>query len=45
VQIESIRRKALRRFAEKGVSKGLPADCVDRLLNMPVYLAGAGAGA
>ena len=37
--IESIRHKALRRFAETGLPKGLPADSVDRLRNMLAYLA------
>ena len=38
MQIESIRHKALRRFAETGASKGLPAGSVDRLRNMLAYL-------
>lgn len=43
MQIESIRHKALRRFAETGLSKGLPAGAVDRLRNMLAYLAAMGA--
>lgn len=39
MQIETIRHKALRRFAETGSSKGLPADSVERLRNMLAYLA------
>lgn len=39
MQIESIRHKALRRFAETGSSKGLPSGSVDRLRNMLAYLA------
>ena len=38
MQIESIRHKALRRFAETGETKGLPAAAVDRLRNMLAYL-------
>ena len=38
MQIESIRHKALRRFAETGGEKGLPAGSVDRLRNMLAYL-------
>jgi proteic killer suppression protein len=38
MQIDSIRHKALRRFAETGASKGLPAGSVDRLRNMLTYL-------
>lgn len=38
MQIESIRYKALRRFAETGSTKGLPADSVERLRNMLAYL-------
>jgi proteic killer suppression protein len=38
MQIESIRHKALRRFAETGSTKGLPAGSVDRLRNMLAYL-------
>ena len=39
MQIESIRHKALRRFAETGSPKGLPAGSVHRLRNMLAYLA------
>jgi proteic killer suppression protein len=39
MQIETIRHKALRRFAETGSSKGLPGGSVDRLRNMLAYLA------
>ena len=39
MQIESIRHKALRRFAETGSSKRLPTGSVDRLRNMLAYLA------
>ena len=39
MQIVSIRHKALRRFAETGSPKGLPAGSVDRLRNMLAYLA------
>jgi len=39
MQIETIRHKALRRFAETGSSKGLPAGSIDRLRNMLAYLA------
>jgi proteic killer suppression protein len=39
MQIESIRHKALRRFAETGETRGLPAASVDRLRNMLAYLA------
>jgi len=39
MDIESIRHKALRRFARTGLAKGLPADSVDRLRNLLVYLA------
>jgi proteic killer suppression protein len=39
VQIESIRHKPLRRFAETGASKGLPPGSVERLRNMLAYLA------
>src|SRR3546814_9764647 len=38
MQIDSIRHKALRRFAETGSSKGLPTGSVDRLRNMLAYL-------
>ena len=39
--IESIRHKALRRFAETGKPKGLPGDA-GRIGNMPAYLAAIG---
>ena len=39
MQIDSIRHKALRRFAESGSPKGLPSDSVARLRNMLGYLA------
>jgi proteic killer suppression protein len=38
MQIESIRHKALRRFVETGLPKGLPAGLVDRLRNMLAYI-------
>ena len=38
MQIESIRHKALRRFAETGSAKGLPAGVVDRLRHMLAYI-------
>lgn len=38
MQIESIRHKALRRFAESGSPKGLPAGSVDRLRRMIAYI-------
>ncbi len=38
MQIESIRHKALRRFAETGSAKGLPGESVDRLRNMLSYI-------
>jgi len=38
MQIESILHKALRRFAETGQPKGLPADSVDRLRRMLAYI-------
>ena len=38
MQIESIRHKALRRFAEIGSPKGLPAGSVDRLRNMLAHI-------
>ena len=38
MQIESIRHKALRRFAETGTEKGLPSDSVDRLRRMLAYI-------
>jgi toxin HigB-1 len=39
VQIDSIRHKALRHFAETGKPKGLNPDVADRLRKMLVYLA------
>lgn len=42
MEIESIRHKALRIFAETGVAKGLPGNLVDRLRNMLAYLAAIG---
>lgn len=39
MQIESVRHKALRRFAETGSSKGLPPGSVERLRNMLAFLA------
>jgi proteic killer suppression protein len=38
VQIDSIRHKALRRFAETGQAKGLPAGSVDRLRRILAYI-------
>ena len=38
MQIDSIRHKALRRFAETGSPKGLPAESVVRLRNMLAYI-------
>ncbi|MDV3256889.1 MAG: type II toxin-antitoxin system RelE/ParE family toxin [Sphingomonas sp.] len=38
MQIETIRHKALRRFAESGSPKGLPAGSVDRLRRMFAYI-------
>jgi proteic killer suppression protein len=38
MQIESIRHKALRRFAETGQPRGLPADSIDRLRRMLAYI-------
>ena len=38
MQIDSIRHKALRRFAETGQPKGLPAGSVDRLRRMMAYI-------
>ena len=43
MQIASIRHKALRRFAETGVSRGLPAGSVERLRNMLAYIDAMGA--
>lgn len=38
VEIESIRHKALRQFAETGRAKGLPGNLVARLRNMIAYI-------
>ena len=38
MEIESIRHKALRSFAESGQSKGLPGNLIERLRNMLAYL-------
>ncbi len=38
MQINSIRHKALRNFAESGKAKGLPGNLVDRLRKMLIYL-------
>lgn len=38
VEIESIRHKALRNFAETGKAKGLPGDFVDKLRKMLGFL-------
>ena len=38
MEIESIRHKALRRFVETNEPKGLPADLVDRLRKMIVFI-------
>ncbi len=38
MEIESIRHKALRRFAETGATRGLPSDLIDRLAKMVVFL-------
>ena len=38
MEIESIRHKALRAFAETGTPKGLPRNLVERLRNMLAYL-------
>jgi proteic killer suppression protein len=38
VDIESIRHRALRRFAETGDPRGLPGNLVDRLRRMLAYL-------
>lgn len=38
MEIESIRHKALRSFAETGRTKGLPGNLVERLRNMLAYL-------
>ena len=39
MEIESIRHKALRAFAETGKAKGLPGDLVSRLRSMLAWLA------
>ena len=39
MEIESIRHKALRHFAETGKAKGLPGNLVERLRNMLAFLA------
>ena len=39
MEIESIKHKALRNFAETGKTKGLPGNLVGRLRNMLAYLA------
>ena len=39
MEIESIRHKALRGFAETGKTRGLPGNLVERLRNMMAYLA------
>ena len=38
MQTESIRHKALRRFAETGSPKGLPSGSVDRVRRMLAYI-------
>ena len=38
MQIETIRHKSLRAFAESGKTKGLPGDLIGRLRNMLAYL-------
>lgn len=38
MEIESIRDKALRAFAETGRARGLPGNLVERLRNMLAYL-------
>ena len=38
MQIESIRHKALRRFAEAGTTQGLPSGSVDRLRKMLAFI-------
>lgn len=42
MEIDSIRHKALRSFAETGRPKGLPGNLVDRLRNMLAYLSAIG---
>lgn len=41
MRIESIRHKAVRRFAETGRAQGLPPSSVERLRNILAYLAAA----
>uniref|UniRef100_UPI0035CA8D2A type II toxin-antitoxin system RelE/ParE family toxin n=1 Tax=uncultured Sphingomonas sp. TaxID=158754 RepID=UPI0035CA8D2A len=38
MEIESLRHKALRSFAETGKAKGLPGNLVERVRNMLAYL-------
>ena len=38
MEIESIRHKALRNFAETGKAKGLPGNLVDRLRNILAWI-------
>jgi proteic killer suppression protein len=38
VEIESIRHKALRHFAETGAPRGLPGNLVGRIRNMLAYI-------
>ena len=38
MQIESIRHKALRRFAEDGSTRGLPSGSIDRLRKLLAYI-------
>ena len=38
MQVETVRHKALRRFAQTGRPRGLPADSVDRLRRMLAYI-------
>jgi proteic killer suppression protein len=38
MQIDSIRHRALRRFAETGLTKGLPSGSVDQLRRMLAYI-------
>jgi proteic killer suppression protein len=38
MQIDSIRHRTLRRFAETGLTKGLPSGSVDRLRRMLAYI-------
>ncbi|MFC0632300.1 type II toxin-antitoxin system RelE/ParE family toxin [Brevundimonas balnearis] len=39
MDVETIRHKSLRTFAETGRTKGLPADLLPRIRNMIAYLA------